>query len=364
MTVAITVRRALRVAVGAVLAAPILFALALCAGVITPGVDVRRETTAVAPDGRTIAEVWTAFGWLDATQYVRIRRVGAPADDKDVVVLDYWGRPGLLLRWRSANELDVGVPVRSTPQVRMSEKDGVRIGIVVYPDQPLVHDEFVRLHSESQGKDLIDPISTRFAKFDALARAPEVIFTQERTAAYRRTVDPVEYRLSTPQDGPDGRRCALGFAADGGPVAGRIEASLQAEIGTTKFVSFLLVLAVRGIRDEKLSRMTATGAQMIGDGIATVMIDGVPFPQNENHAENAFALYLDHQRELEGALKALTNPPYDLVFLWDLPDTAAVFTVENPPTPEYLSTFFECVGDAIPSHLAGEEFKQFYRSAQ
>lgn len=139
---------------------------------------------------------------------------------------------------------------------------------------------------------------------------------------------------------------------------------MQAEIGTTKFVSFLLVLAVRGIRDEKLSRMTATGAQMIGDGIATVMIDGVPFPQNENHAENAFALYLDHQRELEGALKALTNPPYDLVFQWDLPDTAAVFTVENPPTPEYLSTFFECVGDAIPGHLAGEEFKPFYRSAQ
>jgi hypothetical protein len=81
-------------------------------------------------------------------------------------------------------------------------------------------------------------------------------------------------------------------------------------------------------------------------------------------AEAEFTIWLFRQADLEQLLAAFDNPPFRLAFLWDLPDTVAMFEVSRSPKPEQLASFFECVGDAKPAHNAGEEFSPFYRTAR
>jgi hypothetical protein len=137
------------------------------------------------------------------------------------------------------------------------------------------------------------------------------------------------------------------------------------DIAGQALVSFRLVLGIHGIQDAALSRLTVTGAQIIGDGFATSMSEAEASASNAIKApvpDGRFSIALNSQSDLEGLLAALKQP-YRLAFLWDLPDTVVTYDVSRSPSPESLASFFHCVGDATPTHEPGEEFKPFYRSA-
>ncbi len=292
-------------------------------------------------------------GWGYAADYVVVRRVGKRTADAPLITLSSRGGPGLLVRWRADGGLDIGLPVKSSPDFVALEKAGIPIKLVLYPDQPAIHEQFERLRK-------IDPYPV--SEMIDFERKREFIEGLTDAAIHRLTTDAIRYQLSESRDDSGNRWCRLNFVTDGDRAASRISATLEGFIEPRGWVSFSLVLGVHGIRDPVLFGLTVTGAQIIGDGFATSMAEAASFSNKEPVAEDDFTIFLFRQRDLEQLLVALKRPPFKIAFLWDLPDTVVVYDVNQSPSQESLASFFRCIGDASPTHNAGEEFKPFWRS--
>lgn len=263
-----------------------------------------------SPDGRAAAIVKDEFGWGYATSYLLVgRRQGprVPLGEDRLVQSD---DGGLILRWRSNRDLDVGYPIHVRPRFLRSEKDGIRIRLVPYP---------------------------------------QAAATLAGTSADRVSVGGATYTLSRAIDRFGKRVCSLGFVAGGGSVAPTLRLTLNAFIGAQGPSSIDLYFGVHGVRDPLLKTLTSAGGQFIGDGFATSMAQRA-WQYPEYAPESDFGIFLDHQPDLDQLLGALSHPPYRLAFLWDLPDTLVVYEVRPPPTSGQLTSFFDCVGDAKPAH--------------
>lgn len=308
---------------GYVLLAIFLFLGVRCWQTSQPAVWTMFE--APSPNHHVIAEVRASSGWGYAKDFVSLRRAGDWERYEPMVIIDDQDDVGLLLRWRSVRELDVGVPGWSKPDVRALDWNGIHLRIVRYPDQPKPHDK------------------------------AEEIRLFERVATYRADAGPITYKFSRSQSQDGDRYCSLAFATDGGRIARRIGASIRASIDHRNthqetFVDFMLSLEIRDIQDPNLSQLIVTGAQVIGADYATSMtgvfqaerFDGRPA------SGNAFDLNLNRLSDVRAVLDLLSHAPYKLAFLWDLPDTVAVYQVNASTTPQDTNAFFDCVGDALP----------------
>jgi hypothetical protein len=94
-----------------------------------------------SPDLQIIAAVKAESGWGYAKDFVSLRRAEERDGYDPLVVIDYEDEPSLLLRWRGDRDLDVGVPGWSDLQVKATEKDGVRLRIVRYPNLAAPNDK-------------------------------------------------------------------------------------------------------------------------------------------------------------------------------------------------------------------------------
>jgi hypothetical protein len=327
--------------------------LSLLAGLLFLGVRYWQASQPVvwtlaevpSPDYQVIAALKSESGWGYAKDFVTLRRAGERDQYERMVVINYEQRASLLLRWRGNRDLDVGVPAWSTPEIRATEKDGVQLNIVPYPNQAVVHDKFERLAQ-------LYPF--RRGEMIEFQRSRILVDELERAATYRGQVRPVGYNVERRVPDSDSRFCSLQAVADGGHIAREIGLSLQAKVDnkavySKKLADFALVLYLRGIEDRDLSRLTATGAQLIGSDFATSMAEsGSRKLDDRPDTGSSYTIPLLRQRDLDGVLGVLSEAPYKLAFLWDLPDTVAVFEVETAPAQQDIASFRECVGDAVP----------------
>jgi hypothetical protein len=107
-------------------------------------------------------------------------------------------------------------------------------------------------------------------------------------------------------------------------------------------------LQIQNIQDPALARLTVTGAQLIGIDYATSMIGPFQWQHFDGRpaSGNAFDLNLNRLNDVQAVLGVLSHAPYKLAFLWDLPDTVAVYEVDAAPTSRDIASFLACLGDA------------------
>lgn len=292
--------------------------------------------------------VWAEAPWLSYDEYVVVSRAGDTSESVPIAGLD---GSGLLVRWANDHNLEIGFPVESDPAVRGSERGSIHYQMVPYPNVPAIHDKYKELLH-------LDPYpSSRRIDF---VRRSDFINNLLDSATYQVPLSVASYQVSEASDAYT-RTCRLSFSGDGGRVAQQISFALQAQIEKERdFVSFSVVLGVAGVRDVNLSRLALTGAQFVGDGLATSMTEARSFA-NGPAAVGEFTIYLFRDQDLQRLLVALGRPSFKLAFLWDLPDTVALSEVTGSPTGEQLAAFFQCVGNAKPTHLENEQFNPFYR---
>lgn len=337
--------------------------LALLAGMVVLGLRIRHNSQpavwtvaeAASPNGQIIAAVKTESDWGYAKDFVSLRRAGDRDGSAPMVLVEYQAARKLLLRWRSGRDLDIGVPAWSMPDVRAIEEDGVRLRLVPYPDQPAVHEKFQQLQR-------LSPF--RVGEMIEFERSRSLIDDLEQAAAYRMKAGSIAYKVVGSAEQKDGHLCSLGFTADGGAVAREIGFSLQARvddknIDKRRFADFRLMLEVRDVRDRDLSRLTATGAQLIGVDFATSMAEsGRDYAAGLPESGGSFTIPLSrHRADPDGVIDTLTHAPYKLAFLWDLPDTVAVYEVDASPTAPDTASFLDCVGkwEQRPAFELGSE---------
>jgi hypothetical protein len=316
--------------------------------------------SADSPDGKHVAEVWDQEAGGGALSYliesVSVRRSSdRSAPGTPLVTREPSCDCPTLLRWRSPAELDVGVPLedRGTKQLNVAPK-GLTLRLVRYPDQTALY-ELVEKASESRKQDR----AAAFLAAEEARRSPEFIDALARSAGFHVVAGPTVYAFDEPAD-TRSHFCKLTFSAPTADVARGVRGSLQAFIDGQwgqPFVSFRVTAGVTGLVEPSLRSLTNTSAQFISSSGATSLLS------NMGRFHDEWQLNLSHPRELEMVLKALREPPYRLAFLFDLPDTMAVFEIKDAVPPEILSDFFKCVGDAKPVHFEGEPFEAFYRAS-
>jgi hypothetical protein len=283
-----------------------------------------------SPDGRWIAETNLEGCWMDARVYVTVHPADEVQNKTDrIVVLEWADQFDAIIHWANARILTVGVPLTSDVTVAKPHVGDVDVELTYFPQDA----ESIKKRSELSGGKI-----TRQEWFDFLdARLARL--TDKLPAVVYPNLHAVAYSVSEMRDSLGGKWCAIVLDGEDGIILDAIELRLMAYVDKRDIASFELRFSLREPLDERVKRRELTTAQFTGTHFSNN-------PTRVNRGGTAIDAWFISKEGFVNFLQSFETKPFEIAFVFDLPETVVAYRVDKLPDRKIIDSFFHCVGNA------------------
>lgn len=281
--------------------------------------------TLISPDGTMRAVREPADPSSDmAAELISVVRVGGSSTRPIVVARlrpPLQGLERLFVSWKGPRDLDIAAPLFGAVEISQPTELAVHIRLIPYPFAPIT-----RAYIDAHGHSLQSISSTEFASLLRSSEAQNVV-----TAAVKVYEHP-KPEVQVHDRSEHASSCALTVRFPAEPAKGEVRMTLTS-YAPQQQTAGVLEFSLTEPRD---GERFLTAAQLSG---ATFESTSLGLQAN---GQGGFLETLDSTQQLEKVIEVVSHAPYKIRMLWDYPDRAIGYEIQEPLSRGLLEEFASC----------------------
>jgi len=297
--------------------------------------DQLAQYSVPSPSGEWIAESNLQGCSMSATVYVTLHPASEKGDIQDPKESIVWvgdtysdGYSDVILHWIDIHHLQIGLPIESSAKVGPPEFRGIHLTYTYFPNDA----ELLQKRSEFVDGKLTrdDWIKYRASHVSSIANVAERV---QRIAP-----KDISYASSETTDEYGTKWCRLDMNAIDGVFFQSVDMQLIANVDRGRTAGLQIDFSTNQPLIDALRPLILTGAQFVGSSFANN-------PARVFRRKTAVSFSFLTADQLANFIRSLRSP-YSVALILDLPETVIRYDISEAPRREFISSLFQCVGQA------------------